>query len=346
MPGIPKETRCGDMVKVYITVDTEVWPNVPDWPHVPLPVDYGGSRAIEWYLYGGKGPGARGVPYQLDVLAREGLKATYFVDPMFSFALGLEPLRDVVSAIVGAGQEVGLHLHPEWLTDPRCKGLPRFAGPLLNGYGEADQSALIRAGLDRLAAAGAPPISVFRAGSWGANRVTLKALRDNGIHCDSSLNARFPASFPDVEGAVRNAATQPFRLESVAEFPVTSFTDRPPSGRRPLHVCAASLAEFRLVLEHAAAESWEAVVIVMHSFEFVRVNRIEGSGTAAPQHLLARRFEQICAFLSENQSRFQTCHFRDESARATDRVTHPPLPCSSRARTAMRHVEQIISRLV
>jgi len=334
------------MVKVFITVDTEVWPSLPGWPHTPLPADHDGSRAIEWYLNGGRGGAARGVPYQLEVLAGAGLKATYFVDPMFSFALGLEPLRDVVSAVVGAGQEVGLHLHPEWLTDPRCKGLPRFAGPLLNGYGEADQSALIRAGLDRLAAAGAPPISVFRAGSWGANRATLRALHVNGIHCDSSLNARFPASFPDGEGAVRDAATQPFRLEGVSEFPVTSFTDRPPSGRRPLHVCAASLAEFRLVLEHAAARNWQAVVIVMHSFEFVRVNRIEGSSMAAPQRLLARRFEQICAFLSENRSRFKTCHFRDESARVTDRGTHPPLPRSSRARTAMRHVEQIISRLV
>jgi hypothetical protein len=334
------------MVKVFITVDTEVWPNFPDWPHTPLPADHAGARDIDWYLHGGRSTAARGVPYQLEVLARAGLKATYFVDPMFSFALGLEPLRDVVSSIVGAGQEVGLHLHPEWLTDPRCRGLPRFAGPLLNGYGEADQCALIHAGLDRVAEAGAPTVSVFRAGSWGANRATLRALRANGIHFDSSLNARFAVSFPDIDGAVRDAATQPFPLEGVSEFPMTTFADRWPSGRRPLHVCAASLAEFRLVLEHAASQDWQAVVIAMHSFEFVRVNRIGYPGNPSPQRLLARRFEQICAYLAENRSRFRTCHFRDESPTFAYRENHPTVPRSSLVRTAMRHVEQLASRFV
>ena len=334
------------MVNVYITVDTEVWPNSPGWPHTPLPGDYDGSCDIDWYLHGGRGVQARGVAYQLDVFARAGLKATYFVDPMFSFALGLQPLCDLVKGIVGAGQEVGLHLHPEWLTDRRCKGLPPFAGPLLNEYGEADQRALTRAGLDRLAEAGSPPIAAFRAGSWGANRSTLHALKAHGIQCDSSLNARFPASFPDVDAATRGGATQPFLLEGVSEYPVTGFADRSPAGRRPLHVCAASLGEFRLVLEHAAAESWDAVVIVMHSFEFVRVGRIERAGAAVPQRLLARRFERICAFLAENRSRFRTCHFRDEFPCPAGREIHPPMPRSSLVRTAMRHVEQLASRLV
>lgn len=332
------------MVKVYITVDTEVWPDSPGWPHAPLAESYDARRDVERYLYGGRGPDARGVPYQLGVLARSGLKATYFVDPMFSFALGLAPLRELVGTIAGAGQEIGLHLHPEWLTDPRCGGLPAFRGPLLRDYDEVEQRALIGAGLRRLEEAGSHRVAAFRAGSWGANLATLRGLRAQGIRFDSSLNAKFDASFPDLDPVTRASATQPFALEGVAEFPVTNFSDRPPSGRRPLHVCAASFGEFRMVLDHACAGGWEAVVVVMHSFEFVRVDR--AGIDVAPQRLLARRFERLCAFLDENRSRFETCHFADLEGDVALRVHHPSLPESSRVRTAMRHLEQLASRIL
>lgn len=332
------------MVNVFITVDTEVWPNSPGWPHAPLAADYDARGDIERYLLGGRVADARGVPYQLEVLARAGLKATYFVDPMFSFALGIEPLRELVARIAGAGQEIGLHLHPEWLTDSRCGDLPAFRGPLLHGYDEAAQCTLIRAGLARLAQAGSPPVVAFRAGSWGANLATLRALRANGLRYDSSLNARFAASFPDLAAGTREGATQPFLLDGLAEFPVTTFADLPPAGRRPLHVCAASLAEFRMVLDHADAQGWDAVVVVLHSFEFVRVERT-GPGAVAPQRLLARRFERLCAFLDANRSRFATRHFSGLGAAVTDRAGHPALPQSSRARTAMRHLEQLASRV-
>ena len=334
------------MVNVFITVDTEVWPNSPGWPHAPLPGGYDARRDIEWYLRGGRGAEARGVPWQLEVLARAGLKATYFVDPMFSFALGLAPLRELVATIAAGGQEVGLHLHPEWLTDRGCASLPAFRGPLLHGYDEDDQRTLVAAALERLAEAGSGDVVAFRAGSWGANLATLRALRAVGIHCDSSLNARFAASFPDIDAARRDGATQPFVLEGVDEFPVTNFTDRPPAGRRPLHVCAASVAEFRAVLDHAFAHGWEAVVIVLHSFEFVRVDRVASSRAASPQRLLARRFEQLCAFLGENRSRFETRHFADVPRCRQDAKAPPPVPRSTRLRTALRHVEQLASRVL
>ncbi|GIK85358.1 MAG: hypothetical protein BroJett026_08390 [Betaproteobacteria bacterium] len=332
------------MVSVFITVDTEVWPSVEGWPHRPLDERHDAARAIDWYLWGGRGVQALGVPWQLDVLARHRLRATYFVDPMFSFALGLRPLRELVGRVVDAGQEVGLHLHPEWLTDPRCTGLPAFAGPLLHRYPEHEQAALVAAGLARLADAGAPRAAAFRAGSWGASRATLRALRGHGIRCDSSLNARFRASFPDLDDEARERATQPFAIEGVREFPVTNFIDRPPRGRRPLHVCAASLGEFRAVLEHAAREDWEAVVIVLHSFEFVRVDRIGGAGDAKPQRTIATRFERLCAYLDAHRERFATRHFADVATPDEGAATHPPLPRSTHARTALRHLQQLASR--
>ncbi|MGH9549352.1 MAG: hypothetical protein ACRD3W_08255, partial [Terriglobales bacterium] len=85
------------MVKVFITVDTAVWPDAAHWPHTPLDPGRDCTREISWYFYGGEGSAARGMPYQLGILEAAGLKATYFVDPLFSYALGLAPLRDVVT---------------------------------------------------------------------------------------------------------------------------------------------------------------------------------------------------------------------------------------------------------
>ena len=329
------------MAKVFITVDTEVWPDAQGWPHTPLPTSNDCARELSWYFYGGGGSDAKGLPYQLQTLASAGLKATFFVDPLFSFAVGATPLRNILELIRRGGQEIGLHLHPEWLTDRRSSGLPAFSGPLLHGYSERDQERLVRAGLDRLRELGAGEITAFRAGSWGANRATLRALQRNGITFDTSLNASFASSFPDVEDSLRLTCTQPVRIEGTWEFPVTNFIDRPPTGRRPLHVCATSLGEFRTVLDHASARDWFAVVIVLHSFEFVRIDRLAAGRTATPHRLLAERFERLCTYLADNTDKHQTCHFADLDPASVPDAAQPPVPSSSLARTAMRHIEQL-----
>jgi len=333
------------MVKVFLTVDTEVWPDSPGWPHTPLSADHNGSRALEAYFHGGSGANASGLPYQLRILAAHGLKATYFVDPLFSYAFGIEPLREVIAMIAARGQEIGLHLHPEWLTDPRCVGLPAFAGPLLHAYEPTAQRELIRAGLARLGDSGAARVLAFRAGSWGASQATISALAGSGIRFDSSLNARFAASFPDLDHIARHDRTQPYRLGDVWEFPVTNFVDRPPSGWRPLHVCATSMGEMRMVLEHARDNGWYAVVFVLHSFEFVRVHRLAEGKAAAPQRLLADRFERLCGYLAEHSGSYETCHFRDLDESRIPATPPPAPPVSSYPRTAVRLFQQLASRV-
>ena len=114
---------------------------------------------------------------------------------------------------------------------------------------------------------------------------------------------------PTSTAVSRRDRTQPFRLGDVWEFPVTNFVDRPPSGWRPLHVCATSLGEMRMVLEHARDHRWYAVVIVLHSFEFVRVESLAARRDVAPQRLLADRFERLCGYLAEHAREYETCHF-------------------------------------
>src|SRR5262245_17093954 len=144
----------GPMVKVFITVDTEVWPRAQNWPHTPLPADAACEREIDCYFWGGETSTKLGLPFQLETLAAFDLEATFFVDPLFSFALGLPVLERVVRTIADAKQEVGLHLHPEWLTDPRLPFAHEFHGPYLRGYEEAGQLDLSGKSAERLMEAG------------------------------------------------------------------------------------------------------------------------------------------------------------------------------------------------
>jgi hypothetical protein len=331
-------------VNVLITVDTEVWPRAENWPRSPLPPDATCAREIDAYFWGGEAAPKLGLPFQLETLAACGLKATFFVDPLFSFALGLPVLERVVRTIEGAQQEVGLHLHPEWLTDSRMPFTHAFHGPYLRDYDEAVQLDLIGTSKDRLAAAGAGPIVAFRAGSWGADTATLRSLQRHGIRFDSSLNACYDASLPDLPA--RNTLLQPVAVDGLWEFPLTHFVDRPPSGRRELQVCACSLSEFKRVLDAAYTEGWEFVVIVTHSFEFVRVGNLgREHGSVGPMRLLGKRFAALCRYLARHSDRFRTVTFRDLPANLAAPPVQPRPIVSNRARTLARSAGQVLSML-
>jgi len=295
------------------------------------------------YLRGETKQGDFGIPYQLRVFADHGLKATFFIDPLFSFAIGVEPLRALVLQVNKSQQEIGLHLHPEWLTDPRCTGLPAFAGPLLSDYDRAAQQRLIGSGVDRLVEAGAGPIEGFRAGSWGANTITLEALRACGLRFDSSLNAAFGHSLPDLEG--RSRYQRPVDCGAIKIFPVTHFVDGSRRGVRPLHVTACSFDEFRHVLDASVEQQRAIVVIVVHSFEFVRVGSMSRGRLTEPQRLLIRRFEKICGYLNEHKAVLRSSHFHEIRGESFDGDEFVEPIQSSRQRTIARIAQQLMSRV-
>jgi len=331
------------MLDVHITVDTEVWPVVGGgWPRNPLDANYDCKRELSAYFVGKTREGDFGLPYQLETLRTNGLGATYFVDPFFSFALGLDPLADVVGSIEGAGQSVALHLHPEWLTDPRCVGLPAFRGPYLSQYGPEDQRLLIRAGMRRLVEAGARPLPVFRAGSWGADVSTLLALRDEGILVDSSLNAAHADSLSSL--APRSELHDPSFQHGVAEFPLTRFDDRISAFGRPLSPVGTSWAEMRFVLDACHAARRRSVVLVLHSNEFVKTEMLWKGKQPTPRRLVVRRFEKLCRYLAGNRDRFRCVPLPAAADCPVDNRANDAMPRSNLIRTGLRVLGQAASR--
>jgi peptidoglycan/xylan/chitin deacetylase (PgdA/CDA1 family) len=307
---------------VFLTIDTELM-----WRHhaAGLASDAIVARSLE--------PAGVGVGYQLATLARHGLKATFFVDPMPALVHGLDHVKRVVAAIVEGGQEVQLHLHPNW-TAARVDDRGAHARFELIDYTAHEQRELIAGARELLMAADAPDPVAFRAGSYAANDSTLAALASLGIVYDSSHNgAHHP--WPSAIGLPRERIA-PVAHRGVIELPVTTIRER--AGLRHFQLCALSAGEMRAALDHAAHEDHAAVTIVSHGFELA--NR---AGTRA-NAVHVRRFEALCAMLAERADVLRPTHFAERPALRLGRDDRPL--AANALRTRWRQAEQLWSNWV
>ena len=275
--------------RVLLTIDTEL-----TWRHFARGADWRENLALSY------DPAGVGVPWQLELLGRHGLKACFFVDPMPALVYGIAPVRAMVEPILAAGQEVQLHLHSFW--SDLAQGRRDDARFELTDFDAEGQRALIATARDLLIEAGAPAPTAFRSGSYAANAATMAALRSLGIAYDSSHNGTehpWPSALP-----LGRSLIEPVECAGVTELPVTQIR-RPGSGLRPFQICALSSREMQSALRHAAGNQHELVTIVSHSFELAsrdgrRVNRI-----------VRRRFEQLCTFLAKHAEAMPTTSIAD-----------------------------------
>jgi peptidoglycan/xylan/chitin deacetylase (PgdA/CDA1 family) len=309
--------------RVFLTIDTELM-----WRHhaAGLPIDDIVARSLE--------PAGVGIGYQLAMLSQHGLKATFFVDPMPAVAYGIEPIRRVVGAILAAGQEVQLHLHPNWAAAREDDRTAHASFELID-FTYAEQRELIRAASDLLVAAGAARPVAFRSGSYCASDDTLGALAELGIRYDSSHNGS-EHPWPSAIGlGVRQIA--PVAHRGVIELPVTLIEDKR-GHLRHFQLCALSTTEMREALDHAVRAGHVATTIVSHGFELA--NR---AGTR-PNAVHVHRFESLCRMLEERRGAMVTSHFADLPDLPLGRDDAPLGP--SLIRTGMRQAQQLWSNLV
>jgi hypothetical protein len=308
--------------RVLLTVDTEL-----RWgPHAAgASWQENFARSFE--------PAGVGVSWQLALLARHGLSACFFVDPMPAEVYGLDPVRAMVAPILAAGQDVQLHLHPCWRGVAGSKGAGE--GFELTGFAASEQQALIARARELLIDVGAPAPIAFRSGSFAANADTLGALAANGIRYDSSHNGSehpWPSALP-----LPAEQIAPVQLGGIVEVPVTQIEDAP-GHLRPLQLCAVSSEELEAALLHAESEGHPLVTIVSHSFEFA------SRDGARPNRTLCRRFEKLCAFLDSERERFPIARFTGLADLPLNTQGRPLAP--HRLRTARRMAEQLWSNAV
>lgn len=317
------------MTRVYITIDTEYSSGFCT----------GRSRAERAENYARciaclTPEGPAGITHKLELLQRHGQKAVFFVDPMPALVWGIGAIEDIVAPIIEAGQDVELHCHTEWLGIAGADKLLASGriGQNIADFPLDDQLEILTYARDVLIAAGAPPPVAFRAGNYGANDDTLRALTELGLTYDTSHTPALPdACRISLGPEVRD----PIEHLGLIEVPVGTIGTLG-GGQRHAQITALTLAEMTAAVRHARDEGREAFVLVSHSFELINRRRL------AVNRVVRRRFTGLVRDLAAMRG-VTTATFRDDP---------PPLGCAlspsqpvpaTALRTGMRLAEQFVS---
>lgn len=318
------------MTRVFITIDTEYSSGLYTGPGAADRADnFARSIACD------TPQGPAGITHKLELLARYGQKAVFFVDPMAALVWGIASIEDIVGPIVEAGQDVQLHCHSEWL------GLAGSANPLASGrtgknladFPFEEQCAILDYARATLMAAGAPAPVAFRAGNYGANDDTLRALAMLGIAYDTS-------HCPALAGGACRISLGPEVRDPVAhmgviEVPVGSIGTIG-GGQRHAQITALTLTEMRAAIRHAQRSGRDSFTLVSHSFELINRRKLEAN------RIVRHRFTGLVKALAAMPG-IATATYADSPPRLSPGRPHSaPLPASA-LRTGMRIAEQFVS---
>jgi hypothetical protein len=279
------------MLDVFLTVDVEVWCN--GWEDL----DAKFPGAFRRYIYGPTRKGDYGLPYQLRQLRDYGLTGVFFVEPLFSTRFGLEPLVEILGLIREEGHEIQLHLHTEWVDESNQPLLDNVSRKrqYLRYFSLEEQTILIQAGALLIESAGAPRVNAFRAGGFGFNRDTLRALNANHITFDSSYNASMLGQDSGVSPEM--PLVEPIECEGVYEYPMTVF-DGGLGGLRHAQLTACSYQEMEGLLWQSLESGRKAFVILSHNFELLN------PAMDRPDEIVIERFHKLCSFLDRHRDCF------------------------------------------
>ncbi|MEM7666092.1 MAG: hypothetical protein AAF250_09585 [Pseudomonadota bacterium] len=318
------------MTCVYITIDTEYSSGLVKGLG---PADRAENYARSIACLTPDGPA--GITHKLRLLAETDQKAVFFVDPMPALVWGVAAIEDIVAPIIEAGQAVQLHCHTEWLEIAGAANpLPSArTGQNLFDFPFDEQCELLALARDFLVAAGAPAPVAFRAGNYGANDDTLRALAEIGLtydssHCPALTNGPSRISLgPDDR--------DPLLHEGIIEVPVGSIGTLG-GGQRHAQITALTLAEMIAAIRHARDNQRGSFTLVSHSFELINRRKL------AVNKIVRRRFDRLCRSLRDMEG-VETGNYRDNPPSvSTASHASTPLPAST-VRTGMRYAEQFAS---
>ena len=277
--------------------------------------------------------GEVGIAYQMDVLERHGLRAVFFVDPMPALVWGTAAIEDVVGPIVARGHDVQLHIHSEWLEIAGAANpLGGRTGLNIKDFTFEEQCLCLDYARSVLIAAGAPAPVAFRAGNYGANDDTLRALAALGIAYDTSHCPGIAGSHCAVRLSAQ--ARAPLTHCGVVEVPIGCIGTSG-GGLRHAQLTAISSAETIAALRHAHAAGVAGFTLVSHSFELLSRDR------ARVNQIVRRRFERLCAALAANADITTATYAADPPVVAAG-PSPPALPFSA-LRTGHRLAEQALA---
>ncbi|MFQ5799616.1 MAG: polysaccharide deacetylase family protein [Bacteroidota bacterium] len=260
-----------------ITVDTETF------------LVHGQLVPFGMNIYGRIDGAEYGVRRIMEICERHKVRATFFVDVYMYHRYGVDKVRELCETLIERGHDVELHAHASWIPD-RPHGF-------VSAYSLDQQIDIIADGRKLIGNwTGAAPIA-FRAGSYGVNLDTIRALEVNGFAIDSSYFA-FHRNCEMSRQLNNRYVNKRFKIGSIVEIPVSTYWlvhNRWMKKNSKLDVNACSAAEFRNVLPKFIHAEAGMVVLFLHSFSFVRWRK--GFSGVEPDFGAMRRFEQALEFV-------------------------------------------------
>ncbi|MGE4429848.1 MAG: hypothetical protein AB7E05_03790 [Sphingobium sp.] len=315
------------MTQALITIDTELSAG-KQARGFSLDANYDSSFA------GRVGDEHFGVGWLMEQMSAYGIRGVFLIDPMPALVHGPEIVERMVHPILSAGHDVQVHIHTEWLQWAKDSPVEGRTGRNIGDFSLNDQVKLIKWARDALIHAGAPPPIAFRAGNFGANDDTLRALDRIGLRWDSSFNPVYAGR--ECRMSLSPELVEPVHVGRVIEVPVASIYDRP--GRfRPAQICALSTTEMVQALHHATATGAHSFAVVTHSFEMLSRDR------KRPNRTVMKRHKALCRAIGTH-AHIRPATFADlpEPSRHRGNDSGKRLP-ASRIRTWARMGQQAYS---
>jgi peptidoglycan/xylan/chitin deacetylase (PgdA/CDA1 family) len=285
-----------------------------------------------------------GVPLIMRELEAEGLRGTFFVEPLGARFFGVDKLAAVCRAMRARGHDVQLHAHP-------MQERPRFrsegvAAPAddMHAYDVDGQAALLQRGLAILEEAGVPRAEVraFRAGNFGADERTWEAMARCGLTVSSNLNPNYSRRNCKIPWTGNPALFDTGK--GVFELPVSNFSDGN-GGFRHLQIMAVSLAEMKDYLMQARALGMGEVTLFTHSFEFFYIEDL-AERRAALSKINVARLRGLAKFLRAHADEFEVETVGELARRGPSPSPAPSaLPKPKRLHELGRMLEQLRKRV-
>jgi len=257
---------------VIVTVDTEF-----------------SSHKDDIGIFGRIGEKEYGISKIMNILDNEGVKATFFVDVYGYRKCGKRIMKDICLNIHSKGHDVQLHTHPDWIYDKNRGYMAK--------YSLEEQVEIIKHGKELLEDwIGEGPIA-HRAGDWGANDNTIKALEVNNIPIDSSFFKQWPLCELDLP--INNKI---ILLNSVLEIAPTTYISPSLGLFRPykiIDIDSNPLLELKTVISKCRMFNINPIVLVLHSFSFLMWNR--NRTKYWPDYSDIKKFTFLIQLLKENK---------------------------------------------
>ncbi len=330
----------GGKPRVYITVDVECAEERIVRGRVQPPLGY---DVRVWGRFANHDE-ELGIPLIMRELEAEGLRGTFFIEPLGARHFGVDGLAAVCRAIRARGHDLQLHAHP-MQQRPRFRSEGVDAPPDdMHAYSVDEQALLLQHALGILEEAGVPrhEVRAFRAGNFGADERTWEAMARVGLTVSSNLNPNYSRRnckipWTGVPGLFDTG-------KGVFELPVSNFTDGN-GGFRHLQIMAVSLAEMKDYLMQARALGIGEITIFTHSFEFFYVDDLD-ERRATLSKINVARLRGLARFLRAHADELEVDTVGELARRGPQpSAAVAELPRSKRLHRLGRLIEQVRKRV-